>query len=91
MTENHLPPISIFLYENQPSRGFPPLAREETALQALADYGQLVPQPSQSGCGQSLWQKDAERQGATAAAWDKEHSQSLYRVWVGHLRLPGPF
>lgn len=60
MTENHLPPISIFLYENQPSRGFPPLAREETALQALADYGQLVPQPSQSGCGQSLWRKDAE-------------------------------
>lgn len=45
MTENHLLPISIFLYENQPSQGFPPLAREETALQALADYGHLVLQP----------------------------------------------
>lgn len=60
MTENHLPPISISLYGKQPSGGFPLLAREETAMRSLADYGQLVWQPSRSGGGKPLWPKDAE-------------------------------
>lgn len=55
MTENHLPPISISLYGKQPSGGFPLLAREERAMRSLADYGQLVWQPSWSGDGKPLW------------------------------------